>query len=371
MEVTALCTMLMFEFTLLQNTYAQNSDGAFLSIIPNRLQHFKFQSVSFHCEGSDGSIQLRGIRNTEEFDPQCVIKRTPTGSLCTTDRAYPEDSGEYWCETNGGKTSNRVNITVAAGSVILDSPALPVLEGDNVTLHCRNKTISNLLSDFYKDDLLIETNSTGEMTILNVSKADEGLYKCRLSGGETSPGSWLAVRANYPITSPSHHITSPSPHEEPLPRDSAHVVLIQLWITVIILMMVLVLVIVGFLHIRKRRVSSKKNTACSVSGAQSEDDPSGVTYAVVVTKQRKDEDSADAADNLSPETNHSREPQKERDEDESSVQLVYSTVVIKKTSQDTQPAESELSSSTVSLNPTAATDPNTTEPETLYSTTSD
>ncbi|XP_051285351.1 uncharacterized protein LOC127379586 isoform X3 [Dicentrarchus labrax] len=352
MEVTALCTMLMFEFTLLQNTYAQNSDGAFLSIIPNRLQHFKFQSVSFHCEGSDGSIQLRGIRNTEEFDPQCVIKRTPTGSLCTTDRAYPEDSGEYWCETNGGKTSNRVNITVAAGSVILDSPALPVLEGDNVTLHCRNKTISNLLSDFYKDDLLIETNSTGEMTILNVSKADEGLYKCRLSGGETSPGSWLAVR-------------------EPLPRDSAHVVLIQLWITVIILMMVLVLVIVGFLHIRKRRVSSKKNTACSVSGAQSEDDPSGVTYAVVVTKQRKDEDSADAADNLSPETNHSREPQKERDEDESSVQLVYSTVVIKKTSQDTQPAESELSSSTVSLNPTAATDPNTTEPETLYSTTSD
>uniref|UniRef100_A0A8C4DRE9 Ig-like domain-containing protein n=1 Tax=Dicentrarchus labrax TaxID=13489 RepID=A0A8C4DRE9_DICLA len=206
MEVTSLCfRLLIFDFILLgtqvQNHYTQGSVSgpAFLRITPNRLQHFKFQSVSFHCEGTDGSIQLRVIRNTEEFDLKCDIKRTPTGCSFTIDRAYPEDSGEYWCETNEGETSNRVNITVTAGSVILDSPALPVLEGDNVTLHCRNKTISNLLSDFYKDDLLIESSSTGEMTILNVSKADEGLYKCRLSGGETSPGSWLAVRADSVI----------------------------------------------------------------------------------------------------------------------------------------------------------------------------
>ncbi|XP_035531004.1 Fc receptor-like A [Morone saxatilis] len=204
MEITSLCfRLLILDFILLgtqvQNHYTQGSGSAFLRITPNRLQHFQLESVSFHCEGSDGSTQLKRIRNTEEFVPQCDTKRTPTGSLCTVDRAYPEDSGEYWCETNGGKTSNRVNITITAGSVILGSPALPVLEGDNATLHCRNKTISNLLSDFYKDDLLIESSSTGEMTILSVSKADEGLYKCRISAGETSPGSWLVVRADSVI----------------------------------------------------------------------------------------------------------------------------------------------------------------------------
>ncbi|XP_051251146.1 uncharacterized protein LOC127360709 [Dicentrarchus labrax] len=233
-QLSSFVYSVIFDFILLgtqvQNHYTQGSGPAFLRITPNRLQHFQFESVSFHCEGTDGSIQLKGISNTEELNN------------LTIDRAYPEDSGEYWCETNGGKTSNRVNITVTAGSVILDSPALPVLEGDNATLHCRNKTISNLLSDFYKDDLLIESSSTGEMTILNVSKADEGLYKCRLSGGETSPGSWLAVR--------ELHI------EAYICTD--HFLLILLLRTVLTIVMVaLLLLLVGLLHCGKLKVTHR------------------------------------------------------------------------------------------------------------------
>ncbi|XP_030286903.1 uncharacterized protein LOC115589858 [Sparus aurata] len=105
-----------------------------------------------------------------------------------------------------------------------------------------------------------------------------------------------------------------------------------------------------------------------MSGDDVVDDPNGVTYAVVVTKQRMNTDTADAADNLSLhlETNHSRNPQSEGDEDESSYQLVYSAVTMSKTP---KPPESEpgLSSSTVTLNPSAATDPNSTESEVLYS----
>ena len=78
--------------------------------------------------------------------------------------------------------------------MILESPVLPVMEGDDVTLRCRNKTNStNLRADFYKDGVLMKSTAAAEMTINNVSMSDEGLYKCTSDVG-TSPESWLAVR---------------------------------------------------------------------------------------------------------------------------------------------------------------------------------
>ncbi len=79
--------------------------------------------------------------------------------------------------------------------MILESPVLPVMEGDAVTLRCRNKTSSaDLQAVFYKDDLFIGSSSTGNMTIQFVYKSHEGLYKCNISGAGESQGSWLAVR---------------------------------------------------------------------------------------------------------------------------------------------------------------------------------
>ncbi|XP_078020088.1 cell adhesion molecule CEACAM20-like isoform X1 [Epinephelus lanceolatus] len=198
MEVTALCIrLLMLEFTLL-NT--QKCDAVLLRITPDRLQHFKFDAVSFDCEGSDGSIRLRMITNTVEYGADCKVERTPTGSSCTIQRASPADSGEYWCETEGGERSNSFNISVTDGSVILESPVLPVEEGNNVTLTCRKKMSSlQLTAGFYKDGLLIRSSSTGEMTIHSVSKSDEGLYKCHISGAGGSPESWMAVGAGSVI----------------------------------------------------------------------------------------------------------------------------------------------------------------------------
>ena len=78
------------------------------------------------------------------------------------------------------------------GSVILQSPVLPVMEGDDVTLTCKTKT-SNLTADFYKDGSLIRTEPAGHMTIHHVSKSDEGLYKCNISSKGESPSSWITV----------------------------------------------------------------------------------------------------------------------------------------------------------------------------------
>lgn len=78
--------------------------------------------------------------------------------------------------------------------VILESPALPVLEGAAVILHCKDEThSSDHVFNYNKDGHHIGSSSTGEMTILRASKSDEGLYKCSISGGGESVESWLAV----------------------------------------------------------------------------------------------------------------------------------------------------------------------------------
>ena len=76
--------------------------------------------------------------------------------------------------------------------MILQSPVLPVMEGDDVTLTCTTKT-SNLSAAFYKDGSFIRTEPTGHMTIHHVSRSDEGLYKCNTISDGESPPSWITV----------------------------------------------------------------------------------------------------------------------------------------------------------------------------------
>ncbi|XP_067435913.1 putative high affinity immunoglobulin gamma Fc receptor IB [Thunnus thynnus] len=240
MEVTAFCIRL--SVFILLSVDVQNSDAAF-RIIPTKLQVFQYESVSFHCEGLDDSSQLEGIRDTKEFISACNITSTSTVS-CTIPRVYLADSGEYWCETKGGKKSNRVNITVTTGSVILESSVVPVMEGDCVTLRCRYKTTSShLTADFYKNGLFMRSSSTGEITIHSVSKSDEGFYKCNTSDVGESPESRLTVRALDRETCPS--------------SDHSFYVLLLLRTVFTIVMVVLLLLLVGLLHCGKLRVTQK------------------------------------------------------------------------------------------------------------------
>ena len=83
--------------------------------------------------------------------------------------------------------------------MILVSPAHPVMEGSDVTLHCWSrikataKPSSDRPADFYKDVALVSTESTGQMTIHGVYTSDEGFYKCHISGLGESPQSWMDV----------------------------------------------------------------------------------------------------------------------------------------------------------------------------------
>lgn len=82
--------------------------------------------------------------------------------------------------------------------MILQSPVLPVMEGDSITLLCKSKPPHSILpAAFYKDGSFIGTESTGHMTIPHVSMSDEGLYKCHISHHGESPPSWITVTGNF------------------------------------------------------------------------------------------------------------------------------------------------------------------------------
>uniref|UniRef100_A0A3P9MZC7 Ig-like domain-containing protein n=1 Tax=Poecilia reticulata TaxID=8081 RepID=A0A3P9MZC7_POERE len=167
--------------------------AASLSVNPDRVQHFRSESVSLSCEGKTAEWRVRKFIERDSLsDFTCSIWGEMTGSTCTINMNQFH-SGVYWCESESGEFSNAVNITVHG------SPVHPVTEGDPVTLRCRNK--AQLLSKvfFYHNDKLIHNDSKGELNISAVSKSDEGFYKCQHSGKD-SPRSWMSVRE--PVSSP-------------------------------------------------------------------------------------------------------------------------------------------------------------------------
>uniref|UniRef100_A0AAX7T9T6 Ig-like domain-containing protein n=1 Tax=Astatotilapia calliptera TaxID=8154 RepID=A0AAX7T9T6_ASTCA len=184
-----------------------------LTVSPSSSQFFQYDIVSLSCEEDDSSAGWTLRRNTSKQQrTQCGIKwGKASGSNCNITGVLPWDSGVYWCESNQSTISNMVNLTVTGGSVILQSPVLPVMEGDDVTLLCKTKTTpSNLPAAFYKDGSLIRKQPTGHMTIQHVSRSDEGLYKCDISGHGESPSSWITV-TDKPTTTPPP-TSAPSSH---------------------------------------------------------------------------------------------------------------------------------------------------------------
>uniref|UniRef100_A0A3B4GZI7 Ig-like domain-containing protein n=1 Tax=Pundamilia nyererei TaxID=303518 RepID=A0A3B4GZI7_9CICH len=147
--------------------------------LPSSSQFFEGDFVSLSCEEDDSSC---GNHNDSWGEG--------AGSSCNIPYGVQWDSGVYWCESREGPISNMVNLTVTGKLsvwMILQSPVLPVMEGDDVTLLCEEKNSSNLPAAFYKDGSLISNEITGHMTIQHVSRSDEGLYKCDISGhGDSS-----------------------------------------------------------------------------------------------------------------------------------------------------------------------------------------
>ncbi|KAM7376918.1 hypothetical protein PAMA_013615 [Pampus argenteus] len=244
---------------------SQKDDAAFPHIVPNRRQFFEYESISVNCE-FDGSSKWRVKRTLKEKSPtKWATSETPA----TITGAFSSDSGEYWCEDGEGLRSNAVNISVTAGSVILESPVLPPKQGDSLTLHCKVKHTSDIdvIADFYKNGLLVNTVYEGDLTIHNISTSNEGLYKCNVSGAGESPESWLTVRE-------SHDESTPSTPTTPTPPPSSGVV----WLVVSVLCVSLLLLVLGVLCYRKHKSTQEVTEGSANRGADSEIDPYSVTF---------------------------------------------------------------------------------------------
>ncbi|XP_076018588.1 uncharacterized protein LOC143010241 [Genypterus blacodes] len=174
--------------------FVWSGDGrssASLTVMPNRVQHFTFKPIQLTCEGNVTVWRLRWSPDEQRL--QCSDWHTMTRP-CNIEAAASTHA-VYWCEFGSGHFSNAVNITVNVRNVLLESPVHPVTEGDPVTLVCLIRSGSVISSGaFYKNNILIQNNTDGKMTIPAVSKSDEGIYKCEHATSQ-SLQSWMAVNS--------------------------------------------------------------------------------------------------------------------------------------------------------------------------------
>ncbi|CAI5660098.1 unnamed protein product [Oreochromis niloticus] len=282
-ETSVLC--LLFLISLLSCTTNQ----ARLTVSPSSSQFFEYDFLSLSCEEDDSSAGWTLRRNTStETRAECEEWGTPTSLAhpsCIITYTILLDSGVYWCESREGPISNMVNLTVTGGSVILQSPVLPVMEGDDVTLLCKTKTTpSNLPAAFYKDGSLIRKQPTGHMTIQHVSRSDEGLYKCDISGHGESPSSWITVTDKHTTTPPP---TSTSPPTSIPPPGSTSITLPPVLSVLSCVGSVCVVVLLVLLVLLVRRCVNRKpedfDTAVVYSTVRTED----VTYGQIAIKPKK------------------------------------------------------------------------------------
>ncbi|XP_035767827.1 low affinity immunoglobulin gamma Fc region receptor III-like [Neolamprologus brichardi] len=245
------------------------TNQARLTVSPSSSQFFDGDYVTLSCEEDDSSAGWTLRRNTSrDTRAECEEWGQLTVSSCTTSSIVLLDSGVYWCESREGPISNMVNLTVTGGSVILQSPVLPVMEGDDVTLLCQTKTTpSNLPAAFYKDGSLISNGSSVNMTIQHVSRSDEGLYKCDISGHGESPSSWITVTGSSTSPPPSASTASfsssfsstPPPHERSSPPFS---VLVSVPFIFGLLLLVVLVVLV---RRHARRKAEERDPAAAAS----------------------------------------------------------------------------------------------------------
>ncbi|XP_027894546.1 high affinity immunoglobulin gamma Fc receptor I-like isoform X3 [Xiphophorus couchianus] len=238
-----------------------------LTVNPSRSQFFRGESVTLICEDENRSDGWTVRRNTTlETRKRCGDGWGKlNGSTCNISSFYKHETGLYWCESMSGSSSSSssIQLSVSGGSVILQSPVLPVMEGDDVTLSCRARNPThNLPAAFYKDGSFIGDGSSGHMTLLHVSSSDEGLYKCNVKGHGESPSRRISVKEKPTTTSCPPPTPSPPSSSSSPPSSQSGLYISLSCVIVVIFLLVLVLLV---LLVKRRRHKTKADNGDDVT----------------------------------------------------------------------------------------------------------
>ncbi|XP_029940728.1 uncharacterized protein LOC115382902 [Salarias fasciatus] len=198
MEGRRVLQLLCLTFTLISTTLPSLQG---LTVSPSRSQFLQRDSVSLSCEEDGWTVWRKTSRRQRSSCEDWWGESA--GSSCRISYMLTRDSGVYWCESREGAAGSSIDITVA-DTVVLQSPVLPVMEGQDVTLGCRTSAPSTLSAEFFKDGVSIGTESTGHMT----------LPPCV---GE-SPPSWISVSDPPPGSSSD---PPPGSSSDPPPGSSS------------------------------------------------------------------------------------------------------------------------------------------------------
>uniref|UniRef100_A0AAQ4PED6 Ig-like domain-containing protein n=1 Tax=Gasterosteus aculeatus aculeatus TaxID=481459 RepID=A0AAQ4PED6_GASAC len=226
-------------------------------LTPSSRQLFRGEVFTVRCPPA-WKLKTKGSKEEEERT-LTTSPRSPAGGAVAADDPGERvlaaaGGGLYWCEGAGGR-SDAVHIAVSDGGVVLQTPAVPVVEGDKVVLRCRYRAAAGGGTTFFRNGVEVVTfgssgsdagvnvrmenvrmenvrmenvamenvtmenaamenaamenaameNVTMEnVTMENVTRVDEGFYKCATRDGSMeSPESWLSVRPGPGLNSTS------------------------------------------------------------------------------------------------------------------------------------------------------------------------
>ncbi|XP_051996850.1 uncharacterized protein LOC127653988 isoform X2 [Xyrauchen texanus] len=210
----SVCFVLFSSF--LMHGVSKEMPPASLEVWPDSRQHFRGDQLSLHCSVNDGNStgwMLKRLQGTE-VKSGC-LQLNGTASIdrpieCHFIDINSKNSGMYWCEGPAeDKRSKTINITVSYGEVILFSPVHPVMKGGTATLQCKSLLYKVSQTVFYKNGVNFLSLNGTEMTIENVTKADEGFYKCAFANSSLESSEIWLSRTPQLIHKMKSHLQDP------------------------------------------------------------------------------------------------------------------------------------------------------------------
>ncbi|XP_048204837.1 sialoadhesin isoform X2 [Perognathus longimembris pacificus] len=138
---------------------------------------------------SHGDLILASSSGKNDYSPRFSISMAPNSLHLEIQDLQPSDSGQYKCSANNSLGNATSSLDFFANEArLLISPAAQVVEGQAVTLTCKNglNPTPNTRFSWYLNGALLMEGSSDSLLLPEASSIDAGSYHCRAQDGHSS-----------------------------------------------------------------------------------------------------------------------------------------------------------------------------------------